>query len=264
MSVSQTVGFIGGGQMATAIIRGLLARGFTQASSIYVSDISESRLTLASKLGLSARSSNVDVASLASTVILAVKPNNFPTVLPEIKSAVGAHKPVVSIAGGLSLDTIEAQLQSGARVVRAMPNVSASVLQSVTAIAAGRYATASDVATTQRIFDCVGQTVDMKESLFDAFAGIAGCGTAFMMQVIDAMADAGVLLGIGRQQAIALAAQMMAGSGTLVLKSGQHPAELKDSVCSPGGSTIEGVKVLEERGVRAAFIGAVIAAAEKG
>jgi pyrroline-5-carboxylate reductase len=193
-----------------------------------------------------------------------VKPNNFPVVLKEIKSTVGARKPVISIAGGLSLGAIEAQLEFGARVVRTMPNVAASVLQSVTAIAAGRHATASDVATTRTIFDCVGVTVDVNESLFDAFAGIAGCGPAFMMQVIDAMADAGVLLGIGRKQAITLAAQMMAGSWTLVLKTGQHPAELKDSVCSPGGSTIEGVRVLEERGVRAAFIGAVIAAAEKG
>jgi pyrroline-5-carboxylate reductase len=258
------IGFIGTGNMSSAIIKGLISHGF-KPSNLNVHDISRPQLTsLVSRLSVVPRSSNVDVVTSSDAVIVGVKPYDFPSVLNEIKSAAGVRKPVISIAGGLTLGTIESQLERGARVVRTIPNVCAAVSASVTGLAGGAFATPADVAIAREIFDAVGLTLEIKESLFDAFTAVAGCALAFVFPVIEALADGGVLVGIARETAIRLAAQMMLGSAKLVLESGQHPAELKDSVCSPGGSTIVGVKVIEEHAVRAAFINAVIASCEKG
>jgi pyrroline-5-carboxylate reductase len=258
------IGFIGGGKMSSAIIKGLISHGF-QSSKIFVNDISKSQLnSLVDRLSVIPCPSNIGVVDSSDAVIVGVKPYDFPGVLAEIRGAVGRRKPVISIAGGLTIETIQSQLEKGARVVRTIPNVCAAVSASVTGLVGGEFATPGDVAIARQIFDAVGLTFDIKESLFDAFAAVAGCAPAFVFPVIEALADGGVLVGIGRETAIRLASQMMLGSAKLVLESGQHPAELKDSVCSPGGSTIVGVKVIEEHAVRAAFINAVVASCEKG
>ena len=260
--LAKSVGFIGTGKMATAIIKGLIATGYAP-SKIFTSDVSAKQRELAGALNVNVMSSNCDVARESDAVVVAVKPHDFSHVLNEIKDVVGASKPVISIAGGLKLDTLERDLCPGARVLRVMPNVCAEVGESVSAIAGGANASAADLESTKSIFDCVGITLPIKEALFDAFSAVAGCGPAFIFPVIEALADGGVHEGLSRETAITLAAQMVLGSAKLVLKSRQHPGQLKDSVCSPGGSTIVGVKVLEENKTRSGFMNAVIAASQK-
>ena len=256
------IGFIGVGKMATAIIRGLITKGVSP-SCIYVSDIAQQQIEAAKKLNVNVLSNNRLVAQNSDSVIVAVKPNTFSHVLNEIKDDVGTLKTVVSIAGGLTLSTLEKDLHDGARVVRVMPNVCSEVLQSVSAVVGGTHSTQSDVDQVMSIFNCVGISLSIDEKLFDAFSAVAGCGPAFIFPVIEALADGGVLEGLDRSTAYKLAAQMVMGSAKLVLESGKHPGELKDSVCSPGGSTIVGVKALEDGNVRASFINAVIQSCEK-
>ena len=260
--LAPSVGFIGTGKMASAIIKGLISTGYSPAK-IFASDISEKQRAAAKALNINVTSDNREVAKKAASVIVAVKPYDFSHVLSEIKSDVGNSKPVISIAGGLKLSTLERDLNPGARVLRVMPNVCSAVRESVSAIAGGTNVTSSDLESTKSIFDCVGMTIPVKEQLFDAFSAVAGCGPAFIFPVIEALADGGVFEGLARDTAMKLAAQMVLGSAKLVLESQQHPGELKDSVCSPGGSTIAGVRALEEHKVRAAFMNAVIAASQK-
>ncbi|KAH0786372.1 pyrroline-5-carboxylate reductase [Histomonas meleagridis] len=229
-----------------------------------VSDISKPQLNyLENKFHISAIPDNKKIAKMSDVLVLAVKPKDFTGVLSEIKNDVSSSKPVISIAGGLTISYIENQLCSGARVLRSMPNICSTVQESITAICCGKNSTPADVEATKSIFSCVGTTVDINESLFDAFSGVAGCGPAFIFPVIEALADGAVYEGINRKTAIELAAKMIIGSAKLVLNTSDHPEQLKDSVCSPGGSTIAGVKTLEEYKVRAAFMNAVINATEK-
>lgn len=257
------IGFIGAGQMASAIIKGLVENG-VQGSNIFAHDISQDTMNkVKSQYGIQTLNNNLDIVRNSDAVIVAVKPKDFQNVLNEIKDTVGNSKPVISIAGGLYLDSLSKWLNPGARIVRAMPNICAAVLESVSAITPGPNATKEDVEGTKSIFDCVGTTMEIKENLIDAFSGVAGCGPAFIFPIIEAMADGGVYQGIPRQTAIELAAQVMVGAGKLVLATKQHPGALKDSVCSPGGSTIAGVRTIEDHGVRSAYMNAVISATEK-
>lgn len=263
MSLSKTfkVGFIGAGKMGGAIIKGLISAGHP-GENIIVSEQSKSTLSdLVNKLHVKPVQKSADVATTSDAVIVAVHPNQFANVLNEIQSFVKNKKPVISVAGGLQCETLESYLKSP--VVRVMPNICAEVCESVSAITAGKNTPKNDIDTAEAIFNMVGQTLHIKEELFDAFSGVAGCGLAYIFPIIEAMSDGAVLEGIDRSSAIRLAAQTVAGAGKLAVLTGKHPGPLKDDVCSPGGCTIEGVKTIEEHGVRAAYINAVISAVEK-
>lgn len=263
MSLSQSfkIGFIGAGKMGGAIIKGLISAGHP-SENIIVSEKSKSTIdNLVNNYHVKNVQKSTDVASISDAVIVAVHPNQFTDVLEEIKSSITNKKTVISVAGGLQCKTLESHL--GSPVVRVMPNICAEVCESVSAITSNTNTPNSNINIAESIFNMVGQTIHIKEDLFDAFSGVAGCGLAFVFPIIEAMADGAVLEGIDRSTAIRLAAQTVAGAGKLAVVTGKHPGPLKDDVCSPGGCTIEGVKTIEEHGVRAAYINAVISAVEK-
>ncbi|OHT03951.1 Pyrroline-5-carboxylate reductase [Tritrichomonas foetus] len=263
LSKSFKIGFIGAGKMGGAIVKGLVQAGHPGKNIIVCEHSKKTLDELVSRCGVTPVDDKVKVAANSDAVIVAVHPGEFQEVLNDIKSEIGSRKPLISVAGGLSIASLESYLEKGARVVRAMPNICAEVCESVSGITAGNQADSSDIELTEKIFNLVGQTLRLKEDQFDAFSGVAGCGLAFVFPAIESMADGAVLCGLPRETALKLASQTVAGAGKLAVTTGVHPGPLKDAVCSPGGSTIEGVKKIEDGGVRAAYFSAVIASVEK-
>jgi pyrroline-5-carboxylate reductase len=252
------IGFIGGGNMAAALARGLLSSSRVTAAALRASDPSESRrAALAAEHGIEVHATNAEVARWASVLVLAVKPQSIETALQSLTGALAPGTLVISIAAGVPLGVLESLLPAGTRVVRAMPNTAAMALAGATAIAAGSHATAADLETGRRLFDAVGVTLVVDEALLDAVTGLAGSGPAYVMLVIEALADGGVKMGLPRDAALRLAAQTVYGSAKLLLDTKEHPARLKDMVTSPGGTTIAGLHALEAGGVRTALIDAV-------
>ena len=196
-------------------------------------------------------------------VVLATKPQVFDRVLPAVGAAVREDALVVSIAAGVSIAAIEARMPAGTRVVRTMPNTPALVDAGATAIAAGTHAAEEDVALVKRVFDSVGVTVVLDEYLLDAVTGLSGSGPAYIFLIIEALADAGVKVGLHRDSAQLLAAQTVLGSAKLLLETGEHPGRLKDMVTSPGGTAIAGLHTLEAGGLRTTLINAVESAAKR-
>ena len=263
LSSSLKIGFIGAGKMGGAIIKGLVSFGHP-GHNIFVNEHSEEKLNnLVKQCKIQPLNDPTSVARKSDAVVVAVHPGEFGPVLNEIKSTVGESKPVISVAAGLTCETLQQMLGSNGHVVRAMPNICAEVCESISGITPGKFATPKDIEITEKIFNAVGKTLKVKEDLYDAFAAVTGCGLAFVFPIIEAMADGGVFEGIDRQTAITLAAQTLVGAGKLVALTGSHPEKLKDDTCSPGGSTIVGVRTLEEGKVRAAYMNAVISATEK-
>ena len=251
------LGIIGGGNMAKAIILGLLANK-TKAENVMVSDKDAKKLNELGRFGIKT-GTNEDVLKFGDIIIFAVKPNIYDYILPECK---GYDKLFISIAAGISISYIKSFLGENAKVVRVMPNTPALVGAGMTAVCRDG-ASEEDIKTTLEIFRAVGETVVTDEKYIDAVVGVSGSGPAYIFTLIEAMADGGVLKGLTRNDAIKLAAQTVLGSAKMVLETGNHPAELRDAVCSPGGTTIEGVKCLEDCGFRSAVINAVTACAEK-
>lgn len=251
------IGIIGGGNMSRAIILGLLANK-TKADTIMVSDKDVKKLNELKRFGIKT-GTNEDVLSFGDSVIFAVKPDIYPVILPE---CVGYEKLFISIAAGVSVKYIKSILGENSRVVRVMPNTPALVGAGMTAICRDG-SSDDDIALTKNIFSAVGETVVTDEKHIDAVVGVSGSGPAYIFTLIEAMADAGVLKGLTRTDAIKLASQTVFGAAKMVIETEKHPAELRDAVCSPGGTTIEGVVALEDNGFRSAVISAVIAAAEK-
>lgn len=243
--------------MSKAIILGLLANK-TKGDIIMVSDKDAKKLNELKRFGIKT-GENIDVLKHGDVVILAVKPDVYPVVLPE---CVGFEKLFISIAAGVSIDYIKNILGEASRVVRVMPNTPALVGAGMTAICRDG-ALEDDIKSTESIFSAVGETVVTEEKHIDAVCGVSGSGPAYIFTMIEAMADGGVLKGLSRAEAIKLAAQTVLGSAKMVLETGNHPAQLRDAVCSPGGTTIEGVAALEDCGFRSAIINAVSAATEK-
>ena len=204
------------------------------------------------------------MAGLADAVVLAVKPQVFPAVLPELSPVLHRRRPlVISIAAGKTLEAIESLLGAGLAVVRVMPNTPAAIGKGMLALAAAEGTPEARIRAVEAMLAPAGLVERIAEGQMDAFSAVAGCGPAFVYPFIEALADGGVMAGLPRQQALTYAAQMVLGAAAMVLESGKHPGHLKDEVCSPGGSTIQGVRVLEERGFRGAVMDAVIAAYEK-
>ncbi len=261
MALDKKIAFLGGGNMAEALIKGLLASGTAGPDRILVADVSTDRLThLKKTYGVIPQKTNVDAVREAGIIILCVKPQVIDKVLAEISPAVDGSKLVISIAAGVPVAKIENALKKGSRAVRVMPNTPALVLAGAAALAAGAGATADDLALSQSIFNSVGRSVVVEEKLMDAVTGLSGSGPAYVFMIIDALSDAGVKAGLPRPLALELAAQTVYGSAKMVLETNEHPAKLRDMVTSPGGTTIEGLHALEKGKLRATLMNAVEAA----
>lgn len=264
MSDTLTIGFLGAGRMATALARGFLGARLVSADRLWASDVSPAaREAFTRETKANVTSSNLEVARVSSILVLAVKPDQVTDLLGEIRPAGSAGHLVLSIAAGVPLSRLEAAAWTGARVIRVMPNTPALVGASASAFALGSAATAADGELAQRLFGSVGIALEVKEKLLDAVTGLSGSGPAYVFQIIEALSDGGVAAGLPRDVATRLAAQTLLGAAKMVLETGQHPGSLKDTVCSPGGTTIEGVHELEKGGLRAALMNAVRAAADK-
>ncbi len=262
MFQDKKIGFIGGGAMAEAIIGGMMDAGLVKAEQVRVYDISNARLAvLKEEYGVEGCAMN-ELTGWANVLFLAVKPQTIGGVLTELEGTVPSDTVVISIAAGITIKRLEAHLPNVA-VVRVMPNTPVFVNAGMAALAMGTYADEETASFAKAIFDAVGRTVVVAESAMDAVTGLSGSGPAYGFVMIDALADAGVRVGLGRQDAILLAAQTLYGAAKMVLETGEHPAVLRDRVTSPGGTTIAGVHVMEQQGVRGALIDAVIAATER-
>jgi pyrroline-5-carboxylate reductase len=258
------IGVLGAGNMGAAIMRGLIAAKHVKPESLCASDVSNDRLSqLKDELHIVTTSSNHELVKSADVVVLAVKPQTVASVLGEIGDTWQKDTLVLSILAGVSTATLEAKLPAAVRVIRAMPNTAAVVLESATAVTRGTRATEADIATALALFGCVGKVVEVSESMMDAVTGLSGSGPAFVLLAIEAMADGAVRVGMPRAMALELAAQTFAGTARMLLQSGEHPAVLKDRVTSPAGTTIAGLMELEAAGVRHAFAKAVARAAER-
>jgi pyrroline-5-carboxylate reductase len=264
MKLKQTIGFLGTGNMAEALIKGLIAAGVVEPQQIHGSDPRRERCDeMTSKYGIHATTRNEDVVRQSEIVVLSVKPQILPKVLDEVAPHLKPHALVISVAAGMPIAAIERRLAAGTRVVRTMPNTPALIGAGATAIAAGQHAKDDDVEATRSIFAAVGMTVVLDESQLDAVTGLSGSGPAYVFLIIEALSDAGVKMGLSRYNATALAAQTVHGSAKLLLETNEHPGRLKDMVTSPGGTAIAGLHTLEAGGLRTTLINAVEAATNR-
>ncbi|MDE2058685.1 MAG: pyrroline-5-carboxylate reductase [candidate division NC10 bacterium] len=261
MLQGRTIGFVGAGNMAEAMIRGLLEAKLVTADQIIASDIVEAkRQQIQLRYGIQTVTEGRDVGLKASILALAVKPQDMEAALQGIAASVDQTKTIISIAAGITIAFIAERLPAKARIVRVMPNAPALVLAGAAGIAKGEHATAEDLQIAEAIFSAVGRVVVVEEKHLDAVTGLSGSGPAYVFLFVEALADAGVKVGLARDIAGLLAAQTVLGAAKMVLESGRHPAELKDMVASPGGTTIAGLYALERGGLRGTLIEAVEAA----
>lgn len=259
--MDRKLGFVGGGNMAAALVKGLVASKVVPPENVIVSDVKAERLRhFEEKHGVRTTTDNHALVREADVVVLAVKPQVIDKVLESFGKDIRPDQLVVSVAAGVPVSAIEARLPDGARVVRTMPNTPATVDAGATAIAAGTHATEADLEVTRALFEAVGRVVTLDESLLDAVTGLSGSGPAYVMLMIEALADGGVKVGLHRDTALLLAAQTVFGSAKLLLETGEHPGRLKDMVTSPGGTAIAGLHTLESGGLRRTLIDAVEAA----
>ena len=254
------IGFIGLGNMACAMIGGMLEQGIVSAEEICGSaKTQKTRDAVRERFGIDVKASNAAVAEEAQTLILAVKPQFLAGVIAEIKDAVQPDTLVVSIAAGKTLAWLEEAFGRQMKLVRCMPNTPALVGEGCTGVCVNGAVSEEESKYSLRLMESFGKASLVEERLMDAVGAVSGSSPAYVFLFIEAMADAGVAAG----QAYEFAAQAVYGSAKLVLETGKHPGELKDMVCSPGGTTIEGLRVLEESGFRGAVMDALLAAVEK-
>jgi pyrroline-5-carboxylate reductase len=261
---SRSIGVIGAGNMAEALIRGLVRGGHVPAQNVMASAPRKERLDeLATAYGIKVTPDNASVAAVAELCLLAVKPQILDKVLREVGDKLRPGTLVISIAAGVDTETIEAAVGEGVRVVRAMPNTPALVGAGATAISAGKRAGEADLAIARAMFDAVGITVALDEAHLDAVTGLSGSGPAYIFLILEALADAGVKVGLSRRNAQRLAAQTVMGSAKMLLETDEHVGHLKDMVTSPGGTAIAGLHTLEEGGLRTTLINAVETATKR-
>jgi pyrroline-5-carboxylate reductase len=253
----KTVAFIGAGNMAEAIIRGVLHAGLFKPDALIASDVAPARrLLMAEKYGIRTTSENLQASEEADCVVLGVKPMAVDSVLSEIRPL--RDKVLISVAAGIPI----ARLRSGDErgVIRVMPNAPASVHAGATVLTAAAGGDPSVLTFAVRIFESIGRVWVLSEGDLDAVTGLSGSGPAYVFMMIEALADGGVKSGLSREVALALAAQTVFGAAKMLIETGEHPARLKDFVASPGGTTMAGLHQMEVGGVRAALISAVEAA----
>lgn len=261
--LDKMIGFIGAGNMGSAMIGGILDASLVTTSQIIASAHSPETLDkIRTKFSIETTQSNEVVAERSDILFLAVKPNKFAEVLPQIKDHLKPDCILVSIAAGQPISNIEAILGK-IKLIRAMPNTPALVGAAMSALCPNDKVTAEEVKLIESLFNSFGRAEVVPESMMDAVVGVSGSSPAYVYMFIEAMADAAVADGMPRTQAYKFAAQSVFGAAKMVLETGKHPGELKDMVCSPAGTTIEAVRVLEEKGLRSAVIEAMKVCADK-
>lgn len=262
--LKQRIGFIGAGQMATALGRGFVKAELVGKDTLTASDpMPDARERFAQATGGRITADNLQVADESDVIFLAVKPQQMGQVLADLEGKITAEKLVVSIAAGVRLATLAKGLGEAARLVRVMPNTPCLVATGACGYCLGAGATADDDKLVEQLLAAVGVAYRVDEKLLDAVTGLSGSGPAFVYVMIEALSDGGVRAGLPRQVATALAAQTVQGAAQMVLSTGEHPGVLKDRVASPGGTTIAGLEALESAGLRAALMAAVGAATRR-
>ncbi len=256
-------GFIGCGNMAGAIIGGMLSSGIAAREDLMASDSSPAaQARIAGDLKIACVGSR-EAAASSDILFLSVKPQYYEDVIREIKDVVRPQTVIVTIAPGKTLSWLREQFGRDLKIVRTMPNTPALVLEGMTGVCPNEWVTEEELASVLRILGSFGKAEVVPEHLLDVVTSVSGSSPAYVFLLIEAMADGAVADGMPRDQAIRFAAQAVLGSARMVLETGKHPAQLKDMVCSPGGTTIEAVRVLEEKGLRSAVIEAEKACVKK-
>ena len=250
--------------MASAMMKGIIANGIIEAKDIIGADVfAPSREKVKEELGIVIGNSNREVATLSDVVVLSVKPQFYQDVISEIKDCIRENQIVVTLAPGKTLAWLEEQFEKKIKLIRTMPNTPAMVLEGMTAVCQNSYVTDEELASVCGILRGFGDVEVVPERMMDAVVAVSGSSPAYVYMMIEAMADAAVAEGMPRNQAYKFAAKAVQGSAKMVLETGKQPGELKDMVCSPGGTTIEAVKVLEATGFRSSLMEAMEACAEK-
>jgi len=261
MFQGKKIAVIGGGKMGSIIAQALIERKLCEKKNLAVTDIDAARRNLlASQTGIDVSDDNKNTVKDAEIIILAIKPQNMRETLAEISPYIDHNKVVISVAAGITTALMESLLPAGARVLRVMPNTPALVGEGATAIAKGKRATNADLKLTRAIFDAVGLSVEVEEIFMDAVTGLSGSGPAYFFLIIEALTDAGEKAGLPRDLAAKLSVQTMLGAARLCLQGNREPAELREMVTSPGGTTAAGLKALNEGNIREVIIAAVEAA----
>jgi pyrroline-5-carboxylate reductase len=262
--MQKPVGIIGGGNMGEALIAGVIQSGLLTPSEILFSEPrSDREKYLREKFEVTAVAANAKLPPRAATLILAVKPQSVPEVLPEIAPLLKPHHLIISICAGVPLSYIQSFFPRPVRMVRAMPNTPALIQKGATALAPSPEAKPEDISAAEAIFQAVGITVIVKESQMDAVTGLSGSGPAWVYAVIEALTAGGVKEGLAQDVALNLTTQTVLGAAHLIQATGKHPATLRDQVCTPGGTTMAGLYAMEEGGLRLALMNAVIAATKR-
>jgi pyrroline-5-carboxylate reductase len=264
MLKNKQVGILGTGNMGEALIHGLLHGHLCRPDQIFCSDVRAERLkTIREKYGVKTTSHNMEVVKQSDILILSVKPQIMKPVVEEIAKHLDLSKLIISIAAGVPLEAIESCARKDLKLIRVMPNICVSVREGISAIAAGKHAMKDDLMMAKMIFDSVGKSLFIEEYLLDAVTGLSGSGPAYIFLIIDALADAGVKVGLSRDDALILASQTVLGAAKMLIETGEHPGKLKDMVTSPGGTAIAGLHTLEEGGLRTTLINAVEVATQR-
>lgn len=264
MALSGRIGILGGGNMGSALIKGLLASQTARADQLVVL---EKDPDLAQQLSISLALEVVDSPDALGQVdllIIAVKPQDLVKALKPASGSLNKEGLVISLAAGVKISTVAECLSADAPIIRAMPNTPALVLKGATAIAPGPNVKEEHLAIAREVFSAVGEVVEVKEALMNAVTGLSGSGPAYVFQFVEGLADAGVAQGLDRPTAFALAVQTVLGSAELLKSSGEHPGVLTDQVASPGGTTIAGLHVLEIKGFKGILMEAIAAATQRG
>jgi pyrroline-5-carboxylate reductase len=258
------IGFIGAGNMAEAIIQGLLESGAVPADRIMASDIMPERIeVMQTRYGIGTTRGNDELAAASDILVLAVKPQVAAQVMAPLKNDTGDAKLVISIVAGLTVAAMAEALGKGTRIIRTVPNTPVFVAEGMVALAADGPASKDDYAMAEAIFQPVARIVSIEEKFMDAAIGVAGSGPAYGFLMIEALSDGGVKMGLPRPVALEMAAQTLLGAAKMCLESGRHPGQLKDMVTSPGGTTIAALHQMEAGGVRTALMDAVEAATRR-
>lgn len=264
MLQDRRIACIGAGNMAEAIISGLLHGRHLHPSQILASDVRVERLAAVQKsYGVSATVRNHEAAAWADTMLLAVEPQVLDEVLAEIAPVTRTGALIVSVAAGYPIARVQRHLSTSVRIVRAMPNTPSTIREGITALTYGPGLNEADVRTARALFEPIGKVVEVSEPALDAVTGLSGSGPAYVYVMIEALADGGVKMGLPRDTAQLLAAQTVAGAARMVIESREHPGVLKDRVASPGGTTIAGIHELERGCLRATVMSAVEAATKR-
>lgn len=250
--------------MGEALIHGLLHGHLCKPEQIFCSDIRPERLKLIrEKYGVRGTIHNSEVVKQSDIIILAVKPQIMKPVIEEVSKYLDFNKLIISIAAGVPIDAIESCARKDLKLIRVMSNICVSVREGISAISAGRHVQKEDLMIAKTIFDSVGKSIFLEENLLDAVTGLSGSGPAYIFLIVDALADAGVKVGLSRDDALLLASQTVLGAAKMLIETGEHPGKLKDMVTSPGGTAIAGLHTLEQGGVRTTLINAVEVATQR-